>query len=225
MTFLVNYVRSGFTLHWLLSCTESFVLLSATYAVVRSWRLSGKEVLLTRWRNTLRSWLVMPARSGIPVLRSVAAKLLARSSTTLTRIDPRGAARYASIIFAFASCAILLAVAYHSKPTIEYLKNVQVIQRINDYDFRYQVVDPDTREWNEFIWKGCRDYVPTHEIQAGATILWVKYVEDKQESCQEIGWDNLGYKLWRDENDHPIIATFTHAGQTTSSVTSSATAP
>jgi hypothetical protein len=108
----------------------------------------------------------------------------------------------------FVFCAVCLAAVYHSRTKIEYLRDVQVLDRLNDYDFSYQIVDPDTREWNEFIWTGCHDYIPTREIRKGATILWIKYVEDKADSCQEIGWDNLGYKLWRDANDHPILTAF-----------------
>jgi hypothetical protein len=208
MTSLLRFAKSGFTLHSLLSCMELFVLLSVIYAVVRHWQQSGKETLIVHSKNTLKTSLAMLARSGIPGLQWGAARLLSKSSTTLTRIEGKGKARYAPIAFVFVFCAVTLAVVYHVRPKIEYLKDVQVLQRINDYDFRYQIVDPDTREWNEFVWTGCHDYVPTREIQSGTTILWIKYVEDKSQSCQEIGWDNLGYKLWRDTNDHPILATF-----------------
>jgi hypothetical protein len=135
----------------------------------------------------------------------------------MTSFSRKGSARYAPIAFVLLFSMGWVAFAYHARPKIERLRDVQILERINDYDFRYQVVDPDTREWNEFIWKGCHDYVPTQEIQSGVTLLWIKYVEDKAQSCQEVGWDNLGYKLWRDDNDNPIHAT--GAGQAAAPIT------
>ena len=211
MIYGVSFALSGFTLHPWLSLVELCFFLSAIYAVAMSaWKRSK-----IRQRNMPTSWQVMPVRFATLAPPWVVAKLRFISSITRTWTRGRGSARYAPVVFAFVLCVVWLGFAYSTKPKIERLTSVQILERVNAYDFRYQIVDPDTREWNEFVWKGCHDYVPTWEIRAGATLLWIKYVEDKTQSCQEVGWDNLGYKLWRDQNDNPIIATF--AGQTTAS--------
>jgi hypothetical protein len=224
MMLWISFARRPYTLHSWLLLAEWVLLplsLAGLYVAISSWQkvrgpnrdldtqpLKSDSTITSaapgwNWSMLSTAWeswqLRLSARyQKLPFLNGLRDK----------RYPPkRGWAKYAPILFAFVFCAVWIAVAYHSKPRVEYLKDVQILERLNDYDFRYQIVDPDTREWNEFIWTGCHDYIPTREIQRGATLLWIKYVEDKTQSCQEVGWNNLGYKLWRDQNDHPVFTT------------------
>jgi hypothetical protein len=87
---------------------------------------------------------------------------------------------------------------------------VLVLARNGQNRFRLLQQDPDNKEWNEYSWVGCDDYPITKEIQAGVVLCVWKYEE--RPGCMSVAKHNLGYTLWRDDHDKPILATL--SGQT-----------
>lgn len=112
----------------------------------------------------------------------------------------------AAIIIATAALALSTFALYPQLNRYSYveMKDVGVVERINDYDVRMKVRDPDSGRYNEFVARFCHDYKPTEEIQTGVTLALLKYVDTGK--CYEILPDNLGYILRRDSSGNPIIA-------------------
>lgn len=185
-----DWVSTGLTFSWLhflpllCGCCSALYLAIANVRRKRTTNSGSRGIGSTISTSTSRFW--------------------SKSRNVRTRIE--GGISYWPVWFCALTVVCLSFVAYSMMPKkYEYVTNVHILKRTSEYNWKYEVMDPDTREWREFSWTGCHDYIPTHEIQAGATLLWIKYKENKVESCQEVGYDNLGYKLWRDENDKPIL--------------------
>lgn len=120
----------------------------------------------------------------------------------------RSITRRSKVAIALAATAIgmsgfALYPQFHRYSYVE-MKDVDVVERINDYDVRMKVRDPDTGRYNEFVAQFCHDFRPTSEIQSGVTLTLLKYVDTGE--CYEILPDNLGYILRRDSYGNPIIS-------------------
>lgn len=87
---------------------------------------------------------------------------------------------------------------------------VWIRQRVSPDIFKAFVRDPDTKQWNAWTFNSCKDYPITKEIQAGVTLCLLKY--EVRPGCMSVAKHNLGYTLWRDNNDKPILTSY--PGQT-----------
>jgi hypothetical protein len=85
------------------------------------------------------------------------------------------------------------------------MQDVTIIQRTDPYTFKMQVDDPDTHKPREFGVRFCPDYEPTHEFQPGVKLSYLKFQRHDFDNCWEIAPENLGYSLWRDNANKPII--------------------
>ena len=123
----------------------------------------------------------------------------------------RGTTSYGPILFCFifitAVCIAATVYSAYRPPNYVQMHNVWVDARTGPYTFAAWVKDPATGEWNRFIVRGCPDFEPTYEIQAGVTLKLLQYVEDRSNSCDELDGRWAGYILLRDEHDNPIITT------------------
>jgi hypothetical protein len=222
MTFLHSYVRNGFTLHWLLSFTELFVLLSVIYAVVRHWQRSGKETLIVQWQNTLRSWIAIVARSGIPVLRWGAAKLLLRLSIThipteqelsrnivaeKMRHIPRwkGWARYMPVMLAAIVGGAIVFILSRPSNIVTFDASqkpddiIQIVKEYTPYHWEFHRLGDPLK--TTFVGHFCESYRPL--FSAGMSLKWFRY-RDKG-PCWDIQPRGFGYHIIR-ENDIPVLA-------------------
>ena len=104
---------------------------------------------------------------------------------------------------------------------VQKMNRVWVKQRLSPDDFRAEVRDPDTGEWNQFTFNSCKDYPITKEIQHGVVLCLLKYEE--RPGCMSVAKDNLGYILWRDNDHNPILVA--NAGQATTSCSTASARP
>jgi len=86
--------------------------------------------------------------------------------------------------------------------TLVRMENVRILRRDSLSLFELSVQDPDTHQWAEFSFNACPDHIVTEEAQAGRMFKLLKYMD--YDWCQDVGPDNLGYILVRDENHNPI---------------------
>ena len=128
--------------------------------------------------------------------------------TKLKGWKERGSLRFAEVWFAlFCSGAlVLIGVAYSKPPNYVVMHDVHVLDRLDEQAFRAEVIDPATREWNSFVVKSCPEFVPTHEIKAGATLTLLQYVEDRTRSCDELDGKYAGYILLRGAHGEAIYS-------------------
>lgn len=86
------------------------------------------------------------------------------------------------------------------------LRDVHVLSRLDDYNFIVDVASSDPAQPRiQFALSSCQDFTPTHEIQAGVTLTWLGYVEDRVHHCDELDGPDAGYALERDRYNAPII--------------------
>lgn len=133
-------------------------------------------------------------------------------------IRPSGNWKFTVVLLLWLATSLAWLWISAQKPA-QILENVKVVRRLDDFNFRLSVRDPDSGRWNEFAATFCSDFKPTPEIVAGVTLTLLKYTEDRKRYCMEIGPANLGYILLRGEHNAPIITSFT--GQTPASTPTS----
>ncbi len=85
------------------------------------------------------------------------------------------------------------------------LKNVRILEKLDDYRYRMDVEDPDTHQRNMFSIQFCPDWTPTHEMVAGVTLTRLKYEIYPEDRCVGIAKDSMGYTLLRDDQLNPIL--------------------
>lgn len=116
-----------------------------------------------------------------------------------------------SMIVALMAFALLMtglkAEAHH--PDSFDLRDVHVIERIDDYNFVLDVQPKDKSDRVRFALTACQDFMPTHEIQAGVNLKWLGYVEDRAHHCDELDGPEAGYALERDRHNAPVIHDWT----------------
>jgi len=98
---------------------------------------------------------------------------------------------------------------FHRQQFVE-LHDVRVLGRTDDFVFQMDVEDPDTHMRIPFMIRFCPDYKPTHEIEAGVILTYLKYERHDLDNCSEIAPDSLGYTLRRDEHARPVRFDATH---------------
>lgn len=92
---------------------------------------------------------------------------------------------------------------FHREKFVE-MHDVRVLDRKDDFVFQMDVEDPDTHQRVPFMIRFCPDYKPTHEIQAGVILSYLKYERHDLDDCSEVAPDTLGYTLRRDDHAQPL---------------------
>ena len=129
-----------------------------------------------------------------------------RSGSTNTHVISRIANHWPLLLVACTGLSLsgnvwLIWREFHRQSFVE-MHDVRVLDRKDGYVFQMDVADPDTQERRTFMIRFCPDYKPTEEMQAGTSLLYLKF--ERHDFCEEIAPDNLGYALRRDDHGKPI---------------------
>lgn len=136
---------------------------------------------------------------------SVSPELLTATVTRLADAYKVNRRRVAALSITFLFIAVLSVWTEVHAKDIRNFENVYVSERLNDYDFRMMVMNPNTQRWIPFAVNFCHDYRPTDEIQAGVVLPVLAMEENQADHCFELAPKHLGYTILRGENNEPII--------------------
>ncbi len=118
---------------------------------------------------------------------------------------PAANGRLAAIVIIWLATSLVWLWSNAANP-VQVMYNVRVIRRMDDFNFKMAVENPNTHKMGEFAATFCSDFKPTPEIVAGTTLTELDYVEDRQNYCYEIRPKGLGYNLLRGDHNEPIVA-------------------
>ena len=107
---------------------------------------------------------------------------------------------------AVGATVLVMALERNASYPIQDMRSVWVQKRVSPDIFKAFVQDPDTKSWNAWTFSSCHDYPITQEIQAGVTLCVLKYEE--RPGCMSVAKHNLGYILWRDSNEQPVLTAY-----------------
>lgn len=187
------------TFSWLHSVSQFLGLVGLLAASWISWRIY-------RWRNRGQTTKSSPLK---PTAGTSDGKLISTLTHDIVTHGP-------VVLIAISSFCLGVYISnlnteFHSR-NFDEMRDVTIIERLDPYTFRMQVDDPDTHQPRAFGVRFCPDYEPTHEMQAGVKLTYLKFQRKDFDNCWEIAPKHLGYGLWRDHDNKPIRFS---TGQTT----------
>lgn len=161
---------------------------SPSSSLLVSWAISGVLLLVSLW-------LVLHTRLN-----------LKDNPPSLTVNLPSRNALFTLIVLVFVSGALIG--WYGTRPFhVETLHNVHILERYDRYNFRAEVENPTTHNWNEFTLTLCHDFSKTDDIITGSTLTLLMYEEHP--GCMSVRRDDLGFIVSRDPTTHrPILTDF-----------------
>src|SRR5580765_1577119 len=163
MPLSLSQLMTTFSLHWLywvLLALQCSVLLAGLSAWNSNARLLGLMALrMTEHASKMNSRTTESGSDSSLPLPELSQQT---ASQLVKKYHPASNGKLTALLIIWLATSILWLWSNASNP-VQTLRNVKVINRMDDYNMRLSIEDPDTHQWNEFGATFCSDFKPTPE--------------------------------------------------------------